>query len=47
MSQYFPETYECSGGNVKVKLDLFNYAIKADLKEATGIDKFTLASKAD
>ena len=37
MSQYFPEPYRRSGGNVKVELDLFNYAIKADLKRATGI----------
>ena len=29
MSQYFPEPYERFGGNVKVKLDLSNYATKA------------------
>ena len=27
----FPYQYERSGGNVKVKLDLSNYATKADL----------------
>ena len=32
MSQYFPEPYDCTGGNVKVELDLSNYAKKADLK---------------
>ena len=47
MSQYFPELYERSGGDVKVKLDLPNYAKKADLKGATGIDTSTLASKRD
>ena len=47
MSQYFPELYEHSGGDVKVKLDLPNYAKKADLKGATGIDTSTLASKRD
>ena len=47
MSQYFPEPYEHSGGNVKVELYLSNYATKTDLKEATGIDTFTLASKTD
>ena len=37
MSKYFPET-KSSGGRVKVELDLSNYAIKADLKNATGVD---------
>ena len=36
MSQYFPEPYEGSGGNVNVELDLFNQATKADPKGATG-----------
>ena len=31
MSDYFPE-HKYSGGRVKVKLDLSNYATKADLK---------------
>ena len=31
MSQYFPEPYEHSGGNVKVELDLSNYAKTAEL----------------
>ena len=26
------------GGNMKVELDLFNYATKANLKNATGVD---------
>ena len=46
MSQYPPEKYERYGWNVKVELDLSNYATKADL-EAAGIDTSTLASKAD
>ena len=37
MSDYFPEL-KCSGGRVKVELDLTNYAAKADLKYATGVD---------
>ena len=42
MSEYFPEP-KSSGGRVKVELDLSNYATKADLKNATGVDtsKFT------
>ena len=45
MRQYFPEPYE--RGNVKVQLDLSNYAMKAHLKGATSIDTSTLASKTD
>ena len=45
MDQYFPELYEQFSGNVKVELDIFTYAMKADLKGATRIDIFTLASK--
>ena len=34
MSRCFPEPYESSSENVKVELDLSNYATKSDLKEA-------------
>ena len=37
MSQYFLDP-NSSGGRVKVELDLFTYAIKADLKNAAGVD---------
>ena len=37
MSQYFPKLHEHSVGNMKVQLDLSNYAMKADLKAATDI----------
>ena len=37
MSENFPEL-KSSGERVKVKLDLSYYAIKADLKNAKGID---------
>ena len=37
MNEYFPQT-KSSGGKAKVQLDLSNYATKADLKNATGID---------
>ena len=42
MSQYFPKPYKPFGGDINVKLDLSNYAAKADLKNATsvGISKF-------
>ena len=32
MSQYFPKPYEPFGGDVNVKVDLSNYAIKFNLK---------------
>lgn len=41
MRQYFSQLFERSGGNVKVELDLTNYATKADLKGATSIDAST------
>ena len=45
MSQYFPQPNERSGENVKIQLDLTNYAIKADLKGAKDMDTYTLALK--
>ena len=44
MSECFPEPIS-TGGRVKVELDLFNYATKADLKNATGVDKSKFAKK--
>ena len=46
MSEYFPKP-KSSGGKVKVELDLFNYATKADLKNATGVDTSKFAKKVD
>ena len=37
MSEYFPKS-KSLGANVKAELDLSNYAIKADLKNTTGVD---------
>ena len=47
MSQQFSKPYESFGRNVRVELDLFNYATKADLKLATGVDASNLAAKSD
>ena len=47
MSQYFPKRYEPFGGDINVKVDLSNYATRADLKNATGIDTSKLAAKSD
>ena len=47
MSQCFPKSYESFGGNVNVKIDLFNYATKIDLEKATGIDTSNFAPKSN
>ena len=47
MSQYFPRPYEPFEGDVNVKVDLSNYATKADLKNATGIYTSKLALKSN
>ena len=47
MSQNFPKHYEPLGEDISVKVDLSNYAKKADLKQATGIDIRKLAAKSD
>ena len=44
MSQYF-SPYRSSGRNIKVELDLSNYATKTDLKNVTHVDVSSFASK--
>ena len=46
MSEYFPEP-KPSGGKVKVELDLSNYAIKVNLKNATAVDTSKFDKKVD
>ena len=46
MSEYFPEP-NSPGGKVNVESDLFNYATKADLKNAAGVDTSKFAKKVD
>ena len=46
MNEYFPKLKSLEG-NVKVKLDLPNYATKADLKNAINVDTPQFAEKAD
>ena len=38
MSQYFPKPYEPFGGDINVKVDLSNYATKADIKNISHDD---------
>ena len=47
MTQYFPKLYEPFLGDINLKVDLSNYATKADLKNATVVNKSPLASKSD
>ena len=44
MNQYFPP-YRSSGRNIKVELDLSNYATKIDSKNLTHVDASSFASK--
>ena len=46
MSEYFPRSKSLES-NVKVKLDISNYATKANLKNVTGIDTLEFAKKVD
>ena len=46
MSQCFPP-YRSSGRNIKVELDLSNYATKTDLKNVTHVDVTSFALKAN
>ena len=46
MSQYFPKLYEPFGGDISVKVDLSNYATKADIKNISHVDTSSFALKA-
>ena len=45
MSQYFPKPFRSFGGDISVKVDLSNYAIKTDLKNVTQVDTLSFALK--
>ena len=45
MSQYFPKPYEPFGGDINVKVDLSNYATKADIKNISHVDISNFALK--
>ena len=45
MSQYFPKPYEPFGGDINVKVDLSNYATKADIKNISHVDASSFALK--
>ena len=45
MSQYFPKPYEPFRGDINVKVNLSNYATKADWKNAASFDTSKFAKK--
>ena len=47
MSQYFPKLYEPFGGDITVKVDLTNYATKADIKKISHVDTSSFALKSN
>ena len=47
MSQYFPNPNEPCAVDINVKVNLSNYATKADFKNVTGIDTSKIARKSN
>ena len=47
MSQYFPKPYKPFGGDINVKVDLTNYATKADIKNVSHADTSSFALKSN
>ena len=45
MSQYFPKPYETFGGDINVKVNLSNFATKADIKNISHVDISRFALK--
>ena len=47
MSKYYPKPYKPFGRGIKVKLDLSNYATKADIKNISHVDTSSFALKSN
>ena len=47
MSKYFPKPYKPFGRDINVKVDLFNYASKTDLKNVSHVDVSSFALKSN
>ena len=45
MNQYFPKPFRSFGRNINVKVDLSNYATKADIKSTSHVDTSSFALK--
>ena len=47
LSQYFPKPYEPFGGDLNVKIDLSNYAVKTDIKNISHVDTSSFGLKSN
>ena len=47
MSKFYPKPYKQFGKNINVKVDLSNYATKADIKNISHVDTSSFTLKAD
>ena len=47
MSWYFSKQFEPFGGHINVKVDLSNYAAKADIKNISHVDTSSLTLKSN
>ena len=47
MSNFFPKPYKTFGKDIKVKVDLSNYATKTDLKNVAHVDTSSFALKSN
>ena len=47
MGQYFPKQYEPFGGDINIKVDLSNYATKADIKNISHVDTSSFELKSN
>ena len=45
MSQYFPKLYEPFGGDINVKVDVSNYATKADIENISHVNTSSFSLK--
>ena len=45
MSQYFPKPFRNLGGNINDKVDISNYATKADIENISHLDTSSFAVK--
>ena len=45
MSHYFPKPYDPFSGDINVKVDLSNYATKADIKNISHVETSSFALK--
>ena len=47
MSNFFPKPYKAFGKDIKIKVDLSNYATKTDLKNVAHVDTSSFALKSN